>query len=97
MPWLATAMGGFTMVPGRPGVLMKMANPQRYLDKGYMKRVAPDIYVENTPKEVIAGHDPQLERAVQEGMRLLKDTKNLPATAEPPFPTWGKRVKPPTR
>jgi len=40
----ATAMGGFTMVPGRPGVLIKMANPQRYLDKGYMKRVAPDIY-----------------------------------------------------
>ena len=40
----ATAMGGFTMVPGRPTVLMKMANPQRYLDKGYMKRIAPDIY-----------------------------------------------------
>jgi tricorn protease len=59
--------------------------------------VAPDIYVENTPKEVIDGHDPQLERAVAEGMRLLKDNKNLPVTAEPPFPTWGKRVKPPTR
>ena len=29
--------------------------------------VAPDIDVENTPKEVIAGHDPQLERAVAEG------------------------------
>jgi tricorn protease len=59
--------------------------------------VAPDIYVENTPKEVIAGHDPQLERAVQEAMRLLKETKNLPATTEPPFPMWGKRVKPPTQ
>ena len=59
--------------------------------------VAPDIYVENTPKEVIEGHDPQLERAVAEGMRLLKETKNLPVTTEPPFPTWGKRVKPPTR
>jgi len=33
---------------------------------------------------------------VQEAMRLLKETKNLPATTEPPFPTWGKRVKPPT-
>jgi tricorn protease len=59
--------------------------------------VAPDIYVENTPKEVIEGHDPQLERAVAEAMRLLKDNKNLPVTTEPPFPTWGKRVKPPTQ
>ncbi|MDM0115231.1 poly(3-hydroxyalkanoate) depolymerase [Variovorax sp. J22R133] len=40
----ATAMGGLTMVPGKPSVLMKMASPERYLDKGYMKRIAPDIY-----------------------------------------------------
>lgn len=33
--------------------------------------VAPDIEVEYTPAEVIKGHDPQLERAVQEGLRLL--------------------------
>jgi len=40
----ATSMGGHTMVPGHPRVLMKMANPRRYIDKGYMKRIAPDIY-----------------------------------------------------
>jgi poly(3-hydroxyalkanoate) depolymerase len=40
----ATAMGGPTMVPGRPSVLLKMINPRRYLDKGYMKRVAPELY-----------------------------------------------------
>lgn len=34
--------------------------------------VAPDIQVENTPAEVLAGHDPQLERAVAEGMKLLE-------------------------
>src|SRR5437899_13081569 len=34
--------------------------------------VAPDIEVENTPADVIAGHDPQLERAVQEALRLLE-------------------------
>ena len=34
--------------------------------------VTPDVEVEYTPAEVIAGHDPQLERAVQEGMKLLK-------------------------
>lgn len=33
--------------------------------------VAPDIEVEYTPSEVIKGHDPQLERAVQEAMKLL--------------------------
>ena len=35
--------------------------------------VAPDIDVENWPKDVIAGHDPQLERAVEEALRLLKE------------------------
>jgi tricorn protease len=34
--------------------------------------VAPDIEVEYTPAEVIKGRDPQLERAVQEGLRLLE-------------------------
>ncbi len=34
--------------------------------------VAPDIEVEYTPAEVIKGHDPQLERAVQEAIRLLE-------------------------
>lgn len=34
--------------------------------------VAPDIEVEYTPSEVIKGRDPQLERAVQEAMKLLE-------------------------
>jgi tricorn protease len=34
--------------------------------------VAPDIEVEYTPAEVIKGRDPQLERAVQEALRLLE-------------------------
>jgi len=53
--------------------------------------VAPDIDVENWPKDVIAGHDPQLERAVQEAMRLLKEQPVRRLTSEPPPPTWGKR------
>lgn len=40
----ATAMGGPAMLPGRPRVLLKMVNPRRYLDKGYMLRVAPELY-----------------------------------------------------
>jgi tricorn protease len=35
--------------------------------------VAPDVPVEYTPAEVIKGHDPQLERAVQEALKLLQD------------------------
>ncbi len=56
--------------------------------------VAPDIDVENTPKEVIAGHDPQLEKAVEEAMKQLQAHPVERATKEPPPPTWGKRIKP---
>lgn len=52
---------------------------------------APDIDVENWPKDVIAGKDPQLERAVQEAMRLLKERPVKRMTTEPPPPIWGKR------
>ena len=45
--------------------------------------VAPDIEVENTPAEVIKGHDPQLERAVAEALKLLEKNpvKRLPRPA----------------
>ncbi|MCG6956028.1 MAG: PDZ domain-containing protein [Gemmatimonadetes bacterium] len=35
--------------------------------------ISPDIEVEQTPAEQLAGHDPQLERAVTEAMRLLRE------------------------
>lgn len=54
----------------------------------------PDIDVENTPKEVIAGHDPQLERAIAEAMRMLKEKPVQRMTTEPSPPTWGKRKAP---
>ncbi|MDQ2976982.1 MAG: PDZ domain-containing protein [Acidobacteriota bacterium] len=53
--------------------------------------VAPDIDVENWPKDVIAGRDPQLERAIAEAMRMLKERPVDRAVKEPPPPTWGKR------
>ena len=34
--------------------------------------VAPDVEVAYTPSDVINGHDPQLERAVAEAMKLLE-------------------------
>ena len=56
--------------------------------------VAPDVDVENWPKDVVAGRDPQLERAVVEAMRLLKEHPVTRVTKEPPPPTWGTRSMP---
>ena len=36
--------------------------------------VTPDIEVENSPAEAMAGHDPQLERAITEALKLLEQT-----------------------
>ena len=55
--------------------------------------VAPDVDVENWPKDVIGGHDPQLERAVQDAMRMLKEKPVTRMTTEPSPPTWGQRKK----
>ena len=52
--------------------------------------VAPDIEVIQEPKEVIAGKDPQLERAVQEAMKLL-ETQEFEMKPEPPAPVRWKR------
>jgi tricorn protease len=47
--------------------------------------VAPDIDVEQTPAEVIAGHDPQLEKAIEVVMEKLKE--NPPEEpVRPPYP-----------
>ncbi|MEZ5415992.1 MAG: PDZ domain-containing protein [Vicinamibacterales bacterium] len=45
--------------------------------------VAPDIEVENWPKDVIGGRDPQLERAVEEALKALQ--------AAPPDSPRGRR------
>jgi tricorn protease len=54
--------------------------------------VGPDIDVENWPKDVIAGRDPQLERAIEEALKLLKANPPQRMTKEPPPPTYGKRI-----
>ncbi len=56
--------------------------------------VTPDIEVENLPKDAAAGHDAQLERAVQEALRMLKEKPVNRLTHEPPPPEWGKRAVP---
>jgi tricorn protease len=54
--------------------------------------VAPDIEVEQTPADVIAGRDPQLEKAIEVVMAELK--KNPPATPKrPAYPVRGKTLR----
>ena len=50
--------------------------------------VDPDIVVEQDPVEVLKGHDPQLERGVEELMKLLPATPTgLPRRSAPPVKT----------
>ena len=50
--------------------------------------VAPDIEVENDPKSVIAGRDPQLERAIDEITRMIRENpRALPDRPAPPVKT----------
>jgi tricorn protease len=53
--------------------------------------VAPDVDVENWPKDVVAGHDPQLEKAVEVAMQQLKEKPVTRMMKEPAPPTWGAR------
>lgn len=50
--------------------------------------VDPDIEVENDPKSVIDGHDPQLERAIKEVLQRMKEEpKRLPKRPADPVKT----------
>lgn len=49
--------------------------------------VAPDIEVEQLPRAVIAGGDPQLERAIEEILRALEGWRDPVIRQAPPLPT----------
>ena len=62
-------------------------------DEGFVVEnvgIAPDIEVEQWPAEVIAGNDPQLERAIEEIMRQLEANPQVRPT-RPPFPIRVRR------
>ena len=54
--------------------------------------VPPDIEVEQTPKDVIAGRDPQLERAIQVALEALKK-EPPPKPTRPAYPERGKTLR----
>lgn len=69
---LAATAPGFTMIPGTPSVLSKMASPKRYTDPGYMKSIASEIYggaFRNDPM-LIAQHATAMKGATQGGYML---------------------------
>ena len=49
--------------------------------------IAPDIEVEELPKDLAAGHDPQLERAVSIVLQQLKEHP-VPTPPIPPYPNY---------
>ena len=52
--------------------------------------ISPDIEVSQNPADVLNGHDPQLERGVQEALNLLK-TQSVNLKPEPQAPVKYKR------
>ena len=59
---------------GREGIASPLAGTNsptgEWVIEGY--GVEPDIEVENDPASVIAGHDPQLERGIEEVLKAME-------------------------
>lgn len=73
--------GGLVGILGFPvlmdGGSITAPNLAIWTEEGYVVEnvgVPPDIEVEQWPAEVIAGHDPQLERAIAEVLRMLEES-----------------------
>lgn len=81
---------GGTMIAPRGGFIDREGN---WAVENYGTK--PDIDVENMPKEVIAGRDPQLERAVQEALKMLQ-ANPVRLKPEPPPPIRSRRPAPKT-
>ncbi len=58
--------------------------------------IAPDVEVELEPRVVRQGHDPQLERAVEVALDLLKKNP-LPSYPRPPYPNYHDTLPDPVR
>ncbi len=88
--------GGLVGVLGFPvfidGGSVTAPNVAYYNEDGYRienEGVAPDIEVEQWPKEVMQGHDPQLEKAIEVILQELKDNP----ISYPQRPEYPVRVK----
>lgn len=69
---LVATSSGWTMVPGKPNVLSKMASVKRYTDKDYMRSIAAEIYGGDYRKNdgLISKHVSGMRPASQAGYML---------------------------
>jgi tricorn protease len=71
--------GSYSLIDGStirtPGVGVFLADSARTNMEHHA--VQPDIYIENTPEDNLAGHDRQLETAVREVMKELKPAESV--------------------
>jgi len=76
--------GSYSLIDGSsirtPGVGVFLADTARTNMENHA--VQPDVYVENTPEDNLAGHDRQLEVAVHEVMKDLKPSQSVAKTAK---------------
>lgn len=83
--------GGLIGLSGNPALLdnggVQIADFSFYDTNGEWeienKGVSPDIEVDDRPDLVVAGHDPVLERGIEEVMKELKNQAKPPVPAEP--------------
>jgi tricorn protease len=91
--------GGLVGILGYPdfidGGSVTAPNLAFYTEDGFSienEGVAPDVEVEQWPSEVIAGRDPQLEKAIEIAMKKLEE--NPPKTIPVPvYPDMGENKK----
>src|SRR5215471_16966671 len=76
--------GSYTLIDGStvrtPAVGVYLADPKRTNMENY--GVQPDIRVDNSPEDNLAGHDRQLEAAVQELVRQLQEPRKNVASRD---------------
>ena len=89
--------GGLVGILGFPVLLdggsVTAPNLAIWTEEGFVVEnvgVPPDVEVEQLPAQVIAGHDPQLERAIELALQALRD--NPPRQVDkPPYPVRVRR------
>ena len=92
--------GGLVGILGYPDLMdggtVTAPNLAIWTEDGFIvenEGIAPDVEVEQTPKDVLAGRDPQLEKAIE--MTLAALQKNPPVEPKrPPFPVRVKGARP---
>jgi tricorn protease len=89
--------GGLVGILGYPtlmdGGAVTAPNLAIWTEDGFIvenEGVAPDVEVEQTPKDVIAGRDPQLEKAIEVVLQEL-ETKAPVTPKRPPYPVRVRR------